>query len=615
MSDLDLYDVAKGFAYAADGIDSINKSKTRNELSAQNKEDRAEEKQTEADINTNMGVMASPLQAHQTAMVGTPTSQAEARRRTAIDTQAKETIQGYNDNEEYKKKANDIIQWRMANKEAEWDKMPPKLSAGFQGKKAQAFLINQEATTEEGRTRIMKARIPRIKAAYDQFTNSKNHINAALQQGDLETVVNGIQQMTKKLPLPYEVGDFDQNSQTFSIKYLDRTSGEFQESGRIGIQEALAQINQTGEKQFFTQIANSAETIRKQNVENRMTPEYAVRKSDGQRFVINRQKDPLDPRQVYIEVSDEKTGEMFIIDSESAMNEMGIFAENLPREKALKGMDVQDAQINSHNRANQPGPGAAQKQQTAADDKTIEMAVKFFGEGEMSLMNSFSNKAEAGKAEADNLHTKMLKYMDGKDPNTLKGAELQKYQIAQAGVIAVTRRFGLKGPKAAKPTQPGGDAVPYTGDKPPSQNAKRDKKGAWWEKTGEGWQPVTTAGVIEEQSATPPPVNPDPEAGPQDEPGPGEQTAIEGGEEESPVVKNQPIRPELPQDMSQWNVQVISQRGRQVQAVITDRGPIPLTPEEVEQYKVFSSGQQRKALGAGVDWFKQNMTGTQQITQ
>jgi hypothetical protein len=71
--------------------------------------------------------------------------------------------------------------------------------------------------------------------------------------------------------------------------------------------------------------------------------------------------------------------------------------------------------------------------------------------------------------------------------------------------------------------------------------------------------------------------------------------------------------------MSQWNFQVIPQNGRQVPVVITDQGPIQLTPEEVEMYRQFSAQHKRSALGSaistGTEWFKNNATGTQQITR
>lgn len=77
------------------------------------------------------------------------------------------------------------------------------------------------------------------------------------------------------------------------------------------------------------------------------------------------------------------------------------------------------------------------------------------------------------------------------------------------------------------------------------------------------------------------------------------------------------LRAELPKDISKWNVQTITQGSKKVHAVMTEKGPVPLTPEELEMYKKYSSGQKKqenkKLLGDSVNWFKQNMTGTQKI--
>ncbi|RLB94839.1 MAG: hypothetical protein DRH26_00120 [Deltaproteobacteria bacterium] len=452
MGDFDLYDVAKGFSYVTDGLSDINKMNNRNTLMKQQEEDRAEKKQFDADVNTNMGTMSGPMNENQQsyAMVGSPTVQAEARRRVAVDTQAKDAIQESKDNDEYKAKANAQIQWMLANPGVDRDNMPPKLSAGFQGKKAQAFLINQEAMSEEGQLRINQSRAAKFKLKFEQFTNSKNHVMTAYDNGDTTTVVSGLQQIVKNLPFPYKLGEFDETTQDFSVKYLDRQSGEFMETGRrVSIPEVIAEIKQTGAEKFFKQSANSAETIRRQNVENRMTPEYAVRKADGQRFIINRQKEPTDPRQVFIEISDEKSGETFIVKSEAEMNKMGIFPENLGREKAMKGMSVQDAQIRRNDRANQPSAAGGAKQQTAnrkAYMDTMNMGAKFFNEGGGSMFDEDGNITAAG----DNALTNALSfYNDNKaDTKALDDTEYQKFMIAGSMLNAAGKFFGGSGGKA-----------------------------------------------------------------------------------------------------------------------------------------------------------------------
>ncbi len=75
------------------------------------------------------------------------------------------------------------------------------------------------------------------------------------------------------------------------------------------------------------------------------------------------------------------------------------------------------------------------------------------------------------------------------------------------------------------------------------------------------------------------------------------------------------INPELPKDMGQWNVQVMSQSGRRVPVAIVDGKAIPLTGEEHDLYKQYSSQQSDNRLGSAVDFFKKNMTGTQKLPE
>ena len=74
------------------------------------------------------------------------------------------------------------------------------------------------------------------------------------------------------------------------------------------------------------------------------------------------------------------------------------------------------------------------------------------------------------------------------------------------------------------------------------------------------------------------------------------------------------INPALPADPKQWDVQNITQNGKSVVVVMTDNGPIELTPEELVEYKKVSAhygGQELK--GPAVDYFKEHLTGTQRI--
>ena len=74
------------------------------------------------------------------------------------------------------------------------------------------------------------------------------------------------------------------------------------------------------------------------------------------------------------------------------------------------------------------------------------------------------------------------------------------------------------------------------------------------------------------------------------------------------------INPALPKDPKQWDVQNITKNGKSVAIVMTENGPIELTPEELAQYKKVSPSYTGQGLkGPAIDYFKKNLTGTQQI--
>ena len=96
----------------------------------------------------------------------------------------------------------------------------------------------------------------------------------------------------------------------------------------------------------------------------------------------------------------------------------------------------------------------------------------------------------------------------------------------------------------------------------------------------------------------------------------GQETAqnseMDPGMGKYPQLQKVQIRPELPQDMSTWNVQIFSQKGKRVPVVITKKEAIPLSDEEFELYKRHA-GQQQRLISSGVEWFKENATGTQTL--
>jgi len=259
--------------------------------------------------------------------------------------------------------------------------------------------------------------------------------------------------------------------------------------------------------------------------------------------------------------------------------------------------------MRSHDRANQGG----EAQQMAAMTKAYQTAFKnaaevFKPSGSSTGTEALMKSMESGEQtpETQNMYQAMLDYYHGNKGKKLEGAARDKFKVAEKGIEAMRMLYQITAPK------PGPDT-------PPVDGARKAKDGFWYVRQGDGWSRVHTGKdghspqrIAAEVSGTH-----------------GERTAMGGPGEDLPVEPPQPqveanspaIRPELPQDISTWNVKIIPQNGRQIPVVITERGPIPLTPEEIELYKQFSSQQRNQAIGAGVDWFQKNATGTQQLPQ
>jgi len=58
---------------------------------------------------------------------------------------------------------------------------------------------------------------------------------------------------------------------------------------------------------------------------------------------------------------------------------------------------------------------------------------------------------------------------------------------------------------------------------------------------------------------------------------------------------------------------MIPENGKMVPTVITESGPVQLTAQEEKMYQNYAARQKGTLVKSGVDWFKENMTGTQRI--
>ncbi|WP_300456613.1 hypothetical protein [Desulfobacula sp.] len=595
------YNDFMGIAQTLNGIQAMGQ---RNTTFNQQQQDR----KTKLDEKGQYQTALTGLQGTGELPEGTPAHVGIAAKQSyATGLEADKSIKGAKESKEYDSKMEALYQWRSANKDADWEKAPLDLYSGAQGHKAYATLIDQEAQSEQGRTQIMQNRLARTKQAFGQFQATKGYINEALSQGDIDKAVNGIEKMSQELPLPYQVGEYDPETKTFSVQYLDSPSGKFQETGRRSLQEVVSQLNTTGEKEFVGQLAKGFETTRQGNLEKRMNPMYG-KNAKGSRYLIIPQKNVLNPNQVEIEVRNEKTNEKIMFSSWEALQDAGITVENLKREKALgdvalntQKIATSKAAMGAHNRAGEKDRIETSTKMTKKFKADLSFVLTPFVKPGTDISAMFDGDGMTSQGKGA-LEAAMSFYEKNSNAEGLSKTDQMKLEKAKS---AIQLYNGMSQNIISQYNQQPGEPKKPGPNTPPVKGAKKAKDGDWYVKQGDGWARIQQSyrdleGLHNKK-----------------------ESAMNGGQQaqpDPPPPQPQPnapqqIRPELPQDISQWNVQVIPQNGQRIPVVITDQGPIPLTPEEVEMYKEFSAQQRTQAIGAGVDWFKRNATGTQKLSR
>ncbi|MCG8620151.1 MAG: hypothetical protein MI802_28355, partial [Desulfobacterales bacterium] len=221
--------------------------------------------------------------------------------------------------------------------------------------------MNLGSDTDEAKHRRKEAVLDLARQSYPSYAGHKALAQEHMQSGDIDGAVGVLRQMSKDLPMPYRLGDFDDKTRTFDVQYLDSPTGQFQPTGKMTLQEAMQRVNKVGEKQYANIIAMNILAIDKGNREKRLNPMFG-KNANGDRFLIMPQKQLANPNQVEIEVRNEKTNEKIIFQSWEAMQDFGINIENQEHEEHLKDMEVKDQQIAtskaamaSHNRTNKGG--------------------------------------------------------------------------------------------------------------------------------------------------------------------------------------------------------------------------------------------------------------------
>lgn len=280
-----------------------------------------------------------------------------------------------------------ITAWKTENPNASFDQIPISLTAGVAGQKAKAKVIGLYGESAEAQKKFMENRMPIIREHAENFFNNRKLVNDALTAGKTDMAINGLVQMSKELSAtPYQLGEFDPETQSFTLNYFDRRTGKLQKSGTKSLNEVVQEMNALGEKEFINITAANMEAKRKENVKEEANPKHG-KTSGGTDILITAQIDPMkQDSAVAITVRDEKTGETIAnYPSWDAFYDAGNSKEDLDRAKkqseigaidALKGQREDKAEYHRAQTAALGGKGGKYREKVFHDDQGNKYTAK-----------------------------------------------------------------------------------------------------------------------------------------------------------------------------------------------------------------------------------------------
>ncbi|MBT4876351.1 MAG: hypothetical protein HON48_14235 [Desulfobacula sp.] len=326
-------------------------------------------------------------------------------------------------------RSSEISTWMSENPGQPFDKIPTNLTAGVVGQKSLANVIGLYGKTAEAQKTFMQNRLPIIEKHAKNFFNSRNLVNDALKAGKTDMAVNGLVQMSKELTFsPYQLGEYDPETKSFSLEYFDRRTGKLQNNGTKHIDEVITEMNALGEKEFISVAASKMEAKRQENLVAEANPRHGKTSTGKSTLVIPQVKVTDQTGGVDIRVKDEKTGELLgEYKSWDAFYSSGNSVEDLKREKDLAGIDSEKAlaiQRTASANKSDAEKNYYTKKTNALGDKVIDEKL-YDDKG-----NSYTAKS---KAEFDNYIKMGLTRINPKRDKGIDAANVKSFAMQAAG--------------------------------------------------------------------------------------------------------------------------------------------------------------------------------------
>lgn len=212
---------------------------------------------------------------------------------------------------------------------------------------AMSNLVGTFRESEAGKELVRNNRRARAAQAFTDFRAQRSLVNSLVGKGDKKGAAAGITQMSKNIPSPYTLEDYDPVSDSFSVKYRESWQGPV-EVRRMGFQDAMATMNQTSDEHFFAQIASHMAGIQKTNDEYRNDPSKhgrAILRDGRSAYVIPQKRDGKNGELETFYFVQPEGGARFEVPSLEEFIASGAKIENLDRDKKIQ--DVRGAEIDN----------------------------------------------------------------------------------------------------------------------------------------------------------------------------------------------------------------------------------------------------------------------------
>jgi len=574
------------FAEIANTINTIQAMGQRNTSFQQQQDEYKKKIQDEADTNTNASnIINPPMQSiggepyavpMPPKMIGTPRAQVAGKNLAVMGMQADRYIAENKDTDAIKERTEKIYSYLQQNGPESMNSVPPDWTAGIVGHKAFVNAVTAATSTEEAQSKLTATRMARFDKTYPIFELQKEAVNKALLEGREHDMIIGLKQMSKDLPIPYQLGEYNPEDRTYDVQYFDRRTGKLQSVEKKPVTQLIGEMNKVGKEQYYAQGLIHAEAKRLENLKTEANP-LRGKTSGGTSVLITPQIPPeKSDGNLNIRVKNEKTGELIAeYKTWEALYDSGTDVEDLKREKAMVDIKNVETNIDQSKQAIITSKEAALAHKATAAgqgvenlSKTSELYKKNFallsqpfaqpGTSIEALLNSDAPESknavdkafkfwEANKEKADSLNKTDKLKLD----SASKIIQLSEQSNARIGALH----------KLPTEMQPSDEADFYKGATAPVEGAKKAKDGLWYVQQGKDWFPVKeTRGKAKTESSE----------DPQETRAMGRTETNGQSVSNDPLPEAQSISETLPPDPKEWRIRPVKVGLNNFEYIATD---------------------------------------------